>query len=193
MLLLTKCPKCHQVVSVNPLGHSEVIVQCAFCGYKDWSSSFVGIDDTRSNTSEQSIINAWAAIKKSSLNSNNVDLYIEEVSEKYGVNPITVVELINMSIRLKQSTNSSSPICYSNLKGDDILLHELLRNKDDYHYYNRKENRIVIEPSSIELESYRDKLELLSRDNDELKKRIGDLMGKLVELKKRLSKYEIDD
>lgn len=191
-MILTRCPKCKNTV---PIAHSfspDLMVQCMFCNYKDWASSFAQLEGPIQTTSEQAIKNAWKAISSNlDMRKVEVDLngYIDGLSEYYDLPSSTVVELINMSLRLKESDRKTTPFSFSVLQGEDVFLHELLEGKDDY-LSDKNRKCFVIDASTIELELFRLKMKKLFDDKEKLEASYEKMQKRVDDLIERLSKYE---
>lgn len=189
-LILSKCPNCKRVVAFSP-AHLDMVLQCAFCGYKDMASRFVDKEVKNARSSEKTIEKAWDAIRRVGINENERDINqtIDNLSNQYALPPSIVVELLNMSLAQRNGTPLSEPTRLSDLKGDEALLQELLRAKDDYQE-DISQRHIVIHASIFEQQRNENIIKELRRENLSIKKYSDELKEKIVELQNRLSKYE---
>ena len=169
-MILTRCPNCKNTVPILHPFPTDLMVQCIFCNYKDWASSFAQVEAPRQATSEQMIKKAWESIS-SNLNvrrlKEDVNGYIDELSKNYNLSVSTVVELINMALRY-QPNQKTTPISFSVLEGEEVSLQELLERKDDYS--NDGIRYVEVAGSTIELELCRNKVKKLSEDTNDREK-----------------------
>ena len=189
-MILSRCPNCKRVVAFSSES-IDVIVRCSNCGYKDTAAVFVNDEANDKTSSDLSIQEAWDWIRKIQINLNEWDIQnlIDSLSKQFYLSPSIIVELLNMALNQQNNTEPLEPTRLSELKGEEVLLQELLRTREEYQV-NVPKRQIVIDASIFEQKSNEGVIEKLRKKNQEIEEYNMQLQNKNKNLIERLQEYE---